>query len=168
MIYSKVPDDSEFLKHLKSTQDLELYDLEFYKLTVDTQEGQALVLLTANDKMVGIELNGIEGTMFTFAASGCLDNSHLRTIYQMYLDTMQMVQFKLIQAVIESKKGDMLYARMHWKDHKGRTIYKVCSAGDGLVLANMTEAPIKITKIALEQMDDYSNFENEYGQEDEE
>ena len=53
---SKVPDDSEFLRHLKSTFDFELYDLEFQKVAVDQAESQVIVLLTANGKNIGIDL----------------------------------------------------------------------------------------------------------------
>ena len=57
---SKVPDDSEFLRHLKSTSDFELYDLEFQKVAVDQAESQVIVLLTANGKNIGIDMNAIE------------------------------------------------------------------------------------------------------------
>ena len=163
----KVPSDSEFLRHLKSTSDYELYDMEFVKLAVDTQEGQAIGVFNCKDKVLGFELNALEGTMFTFIKSGCFQNSHLKNIYQMYLETMELIKFDLLEVVIEAKTGDMTYSRLKWRDHKGRIIYKFMSAGDGLVLGSMVESEFKITKKAFEEMDDFSNFDEEFEEYDE-
>ncbi len=158
----KVPSDSEFLRHLKSTADYELYDMEFVKLAVDTQEAQAIALFSCNNKTLGFEFNAVEGTMFTFVKSGCFENTHIKNIYQMYLETMDLIKFDLLQIVIEAKVGDMVYSRLKWSDHKDRVIYKFMSAGDGLVLGSMKEAEFKITKKAFEEMEDFSNFEQEF------
>jgi hypothetical protein len=61
----------------------------------------------------------------------------------------------------------MLYARMHWKDHKGRKIFKVCSAGDGTVLALMANVNIYIIKSVLSELDDYTEYDNNLKYEDE-
>lgn len=158
----KVPDDSEFLRHLKSTKDYELYDLEFQKVAVDQSESQVIVLCTANNKTIGIDMNAIEGTMYSFIKSGCFENSHVKNIYQMYVETMTMVKFNLHEVVIEGKAGDMVYSRIKWVDHKDRTIYQLCSAGDGLVLSALTESDLKITKKALDDLDDYGDFEDQF------
>lgn len=159
---SKVPDDSEFLRHLKSTADYELYDLEFQKVAVDQAENQVIVLCSANNKTIGIDMNAIEGTMYTFIKSGCFENSHVKNIYQMYVETMTMVKFDLQEVVIEGKSGDMVYSRIKWVDHKDRVIYQLCSAGDGLVLSALTESDLKITKKALDDLDDYGDFEEQF------
>jgi hypothetical protein len=80
----------------------------------------------------------------------------------MYLETMELIKFDLLEVVIEAKIGDMTYSRLKWRDHKHRIIYKFMSAGDGLVLGSMVEADFKITKKAFEDMDDFSNFEQEF------
>ena len=110
----KVPSDSEFLRHLKSTSDYELYDMEFVKLAVDTQEGQAIALFNCKDKVLGFELNALEGTMFTFIKSGCFQNSHLKNIYQMYLETMELIKFDLLE--VEPGKGDMVQIKKRESD----------------------------------------------------
>lgn len=158
----KVPSDSEFLRHLKSTTDYELYDMEFLKLAVDTQEAQAIAMFSCNNKTLGFELNSLEGTMFTFIKSGCFQNSHLKNIYQMYLETMELIKFDLLEVVIEAKTGDMTYSRLKWRDHKDRIIFKFMSAGDGLVLGSMVEADFKITKKAFEDMDDFEQEFDDY------
>jgi len=160
MFYNHVPDDNEMLRNLKSTDDLELLEINFYKVTVDQQEGQAVGLYTGIDKIIGIDFNSIEGTMLTFAVSGCFENSHIRTIYQLYLETMNLVKFKLEKVVIESKRGDMLYARLHWEDHKSRKVFKICSAGDATVLAIMSNSPIFVVKSVYQEMDDYTDYDN--------
>lgn len=92
-MFDNIPEDSEFMRNLKPTSDLELVELSFSKVTVDQQEGQAVGLYTGPDKIIGIDFNSIEGTMLTFVVSGCYENSHLRTIYQLYLETMELVKF---------------------------------------------------------------------------
>ena len=164
----KIPDDSEILRHLKSTSDFELIELEFLKVAVDQQEGQAIVLMSGNNKSIGFDLNSIEGTIFSFVKSGCSLNSHIKNIYQMYLETMSMIKFKLDTVVIESKSGDMVYSRLKWKDHKDRTITQLCSVGDGLVLSTICDVPIYITNKALDDMDDYSHFHEEFEIQDDE
>ncbi len=154
-----IPDDADFMRNLKSTADLELIEVSFYKVTVDQQEGQAVGLYTGPDKIIGIDFNSIEGTMLTFVVSGCYENSHLRTIYQLYLETMELVKFNLEKVVIESVKGDMIYARLHWIDHKDRKIFKVCSAGDASVLALMSDAKIYVVKSVYDQMEDFSDYD---------
>jgi len=154
-----IPEDPDFMRNLKPTSDLELVEVSFYKVTVDQQEGQAVGLYTGPDKIIGVDFNSIEGTMLTFVVSGCYENSHLRTIYQLYLETMEMVKFLLEKVVIESVKGDMIYARLHWIDHKNRKIFKVCSAGDASVLALMSDAKIYVIKSVYDQMEDFSDYD---------
>lgn len=158
----KVPNDSEVLRNLKSINDFELFELEFVKVAVDQQENQAIVLMVANNKVVGFDLNSIEGTMFSFVKSGCFENPHIKNIYQLYIETMNIVKFELDKIVVEAKSGDMIYSRIYWKDNKDRVISQLCSVGDSLVLSEMCNIPAFVTKYALEQLDDYSNFHEEF------
>jgi bifunctional DNase/RNase len=167
MYYDEIPDDAEFLKNLHPTSDLDLIEVEFYKVTVDSQDGSSVGLYTTPDKIIGIDFNSIEGTMLTFVVSGCADNSHLRTIYHLYLETMNLVKFNLDKVVIESKRGDMIYARLHWIDHKGRKIFKVCSAADATVLALMSNKTIYVIKKVLDDLEDYTEYDNNLKYEEE-
>jgi len=159
MSYHEIPNDSEFLRNLNPTSDLELIEIDFYKVTVDQHEGQVICLFSSPDKILGVELNSIEGTMLTFTASDCSENSHLRTIYHLYTETMQLCKFTLEKVIIESKRGDMLYGRLHWVDEKKRKILKVCSAGDAIVLAIMSNVKIYMVKSVYDEMDDYSEYD---------
>lgn len=154
-------DQDDILRNLKPVSDLDLIDIYFYKITVDQHEGLAIALFEAPDKIIGFELNSIEGTMFTFAVSGCVEYSHVRSIYQLYIETMKLVKFNLDKVIIESKKGDVIYGRLFWTDDKNRKIFKVCSAGDALVLATLEKCPIKIIKSVLDNMDDYTALDNQ-------
>lgn len=166
-MFDNIPEDSEFMRNLQPTSDLELVELSFSKVTVDQQEGQAVGLYTGPDKIIGIDFNSIEGTMLTFVVSGCYENSHLRTIYQLYLETMELVKFELEKVVIESVKGDMIYARLHWIDHKNRKLFKVCSAGDASVLALMSDAQIFVVKSVYDKMEDFTDYDQNLEEDDE-
>lgn len=161
-MFYKVKDGSEFLRNLHSTNDYELYELEFLKVAVDQQESQAIVLMSANNKIVGFDLNSLEGTIYTFVKSGCSENSHIKNIYNLYVETMNIVKFNLTKAIIESVSGDMIYARIYWQDHKDRLISQLCSSGDAIVLAEICSIPLYVTKKALDLLDDYSNFHEEF------
>lgn len=154
-------DEDDILRNLKSTSDLDLIEIYFYKITVDQNEGLAIALFESPNKIIGFELNAIEGTMFTFSVSGCVEYSHIKTIYQLYIETMNLVKFKLDKVIIESKKGDVIYGRLFWVDDKNRKIFKVCSAGDALVLATLQKCPIKIIKKVHDEMDDYTDLDNQ-------
>ena len=160
MFYEEIPSNSEILRNLKSTSDLELMEIDFYKVTVDQHEGQVVGLFKSENKMLGIDFNSIEGTMLTFVVSGCHENSHLRTVYQLYLETMEMLKFKLEKIVIEAKRGDMIYARLHWIDHKNRKIFKICSAGDATVLAILADSETFIIKSVYDEMEDFTEYDN--------
>jgi bifunctional DNase/RNase len=158
-MYSEIPEDSEVLRNLLPASNLELIKIDFYKVTVDQQNGSVIALFSSPDKVLGIEFNAIEGTMLTFTASGCYDNSHLRTIYHLYVETMQMIKFKLQKVVIESRQGDIIYARLFWQDHKSRNVFKRCSAGDAVVLAVMCDVDIYITKNVYDDLEDYTEYD---------
>lgn len=159
MNYFEIPDDHDILKNLKPSSDLDLIDIDFYKITIDQNENQAVALFTSPDKIIGFDLNSVEGSMFTFVVSGCIDYTHVKTVYQLYVDTMSMVKFKLEKVVIESKQGDMLYARLHWIDNKNRKVFKYCSAGDGLVLGLLTKSKIQVIKKTLEDLEDFTEYD---------
>jgi hypothetical protein len=159
MNFFEVPDDHEMLKHLKPSSDLDLVDIEFYKITIDQNENQAVALFTSPDKIIGFDLNSVEGSMFTFVVSGCVDYTHVKTVYQLYLETMNMLKFQLEKVVIEARQGDMLYSRLHWLDHKNRKIFKYCSAGDGLVLGMLAKTKIKVIKKTLQELEDFTEYD---------
>ncbi len=160
-------DSEELFSNLRPVSEVELIEIDFYKVTIDAQDGTTVALFNTPDKIIGLDFNSIEGTMLSFVVSGCAENSHLRTIYDFYLETMKMVKFKLEKVVIETVRGDMVYAMMHWIDHKGRKLFKPCSAGDATVLAIMSDTKIFIIKQTLEELDDYTEYDNNLKYEDE-
>ena len=80
---------------------------------------------------------------------------------------MELVKFELEKVVIESVKGDMIYARLHWIDHKNRKLFKVCSAGDASVLALMSDAQIFVVKSVYDKMEDFTDYDQNLEEDDE-
>jgi len=159
----KLPTDSEILlNNLETPDNLECLDIDLTQILIDSSDNSMYAVMESNKKEVLFHLNAYEGTMLTFVKSGCGEHSHIKTIYQLYLETMQLIKCELIKVVIEVKCGDVIYSRLIWKDRKDRTIYSMCSVGDALILAIMSNAPIQIIKKVLNALDDISNDETNY------
>lgn len=156
-----MPNNDEFIKNLQPAEDYECIPINLVRLMIDSQEGTMYVIMKADDKEVSFSLNSIESTMLTFVRSGCSNNAHIKTIYQLYMDTMSLVKCKLVKGVIEAKEGDVVYARLMWKDDKSRVFYNQCSAGDALILTTMAKAKMEIVKKALTSMDNVEDLEYE-------
>ena len=111
-----------------------------------------IVSLEIEKEFYTVNLNAYEGTVLTFAESGCSDNAHINTIYQVLLKFKQSAGFSLERVIIEAKFGDVFYCRLHWKHEKG-DIYNVVSLGDGLILSILAEAEIFIAKFVVLELE---------------
>jgi bifunctional DNase/RNase len=151
----------------KKTNNIIKSDMSEFDLIPMTMErimvamtGETLVIFEADCKQVAFPLNNIESTMLVFVQSGCIRKEHIRTIYDLYLDTLEEMGVKLIENVIESQLGDIYYGRLHFVDRKNRKFYTQCSAGDVIVFSSITQNPVKIIRKTLDAMDP---FEMEIG-----
>jgi hypothetical protein len=108
----------------------------------------------SGEREIAVNLNGFEGTIFTFIDSGCSDYSHINTVHQMLLKFKKSLGFELKKVIIEAKYGDVVYCRLNWA-HEKTDIYNVCSLGDALIFANLTMCDLFITKNTLDQFENF-------------
>lgn len=143
----------------KPNGELECVDIKLEKILISiTFNDSSFALLSSKTKNFCIALNSIEGTMLSYVKSGCFLKSNIDTIYHMYLKTMSGMGFELKSAVIELQKGDIFFARLYWtSDKRKKEIVNVCGAGDAIVLSLMTEAPLKIIKKVLEEIEEFES-----------
>lgn len=142
---------------INSEEILEIENLEpismiIEKILVDSNRG-SIAVLKADEKQIGYVTNGLEGTMLSFIKSKCYITPHIPTIYNIYIGTMKALGYTLTSATIESKDGDICYARLYWKHDNRKDIFSKCSFGDAVILSAMTGAELRIIRKVLDEID---------------
>ena len=156
------------LENLKPVEDLERLEMKMTRLLLDVNEC-AIAVLHADGKDFPYPLNADEGTMLTFVKSGLGDSAHIKTIYQLFLESHRQRDCSLISVTIEAKVGDVMYARLEWQDHKLRRFFNVISPGGAMILACLADVPMYILRKALDEMEeldeDWPHEDEIYGSE---
>ena len=140
--------------------DFDLIPIRLDKILVSVND-EVLVLLVADDKQVAFPINSIEATMLTFVHCGCTSNTHINTIYHMYIGLLREINTKIESATIEAQDGDIWYARLKITNNKNKTVYSQCSVGDALVLSLFTEAKLYIVRKALDEADIFEDLDDD-------
>lgn len=145
-----------------NVEDYELVEIESHNILI-YPDGRCFVIFEHEDKQLAYALTSAESTMLIYARTGCMDHSHIKTIYQIFMHTLTITGCKLLYISIDNKIGDMYYARMCWEDYNKRKFYNPCNVADALICATLSECPIKITKFVLQEMEDLStvNFQEQ-------
>jgi bifunctional DNase/RNase len=131
-------------------------------MLIDTSGGGSYVLLSAEEKEIGVPLNSIEATMFIFIQSDCNSKPHINNIYSLYLKTLNELNMKIVSAIIEAKSGDMMYARLCLLDQKNRNFYCQCTVGDAIIFSELTDAKLQIVRKVLDDLEPFDmNYEDD-------
>ena len=136
-----------------NTDCFELIECFLNKIIFENQ-ADYIVSIVANEVEYGLSLNSNDGTLLTFADSGCAENPHINIIHQVFLKFMDQFGFDLERVIIEAKYGDVIYCRLHWH-HEKKDIYNVIGIGDALILQSLTQAPMFISKFVLDQFETF-------------
>ena len=139
----------------ENTEIFKLIACEVNQIVLENQNDY-IVGLTTENKEVGIPLNGYDGTLLTFADSGCAEYAHINTIHQLLLKFKKDCGFELSRVIIEAKYGDIVYCRLHWV-HKNKSIFNVSSIGDALILHSLSQCPLFIVENVLNQFEPFDS-----------
>ena len=85
--------------------------------------------------------------------SGCAKNSHIPTIWDLYLASETGKGSTLKSAIIEAKRGDVFYARLFWETKTGMPYYNPIGITDALILSAKSGASLKIVRQVFNEMD---------------
>lgn len=151
--------NKETIIKAQNAKELELIPYTVDKIFLDTAHNY-VVAIGIQQKIYCVVLPPHEGTHLTFVDLGCAPHAHMKTIYQMYMQTMIESGFELESSTIESKVGDIYYSRLCWiNKKKDRKLYSLCGLGDGLILARLVNAKLYIVKNILPLVDAYDEWE---------
>ena len=126
------------------------------KFIPETAAECCFVLVSAEGRKVGFRLSQAEGALFSFVHYGFAAASHMRTIYHIYLETMETLGYQLTSTTIEAKNGDMYYGRLHFvgAESSKPPMFVQVSLADAIILGIMASAKLQIVKRVVDDMDD--------------
>jgi bifunctional DNase/RNase len=159
------------LSGLDDSMDLELLTVEIDHIVINPDR-TVYVVLTDEERKNGIELNPFEASHLSFVHKGLHKNSHIQTLHQLYVKTLEQIDSKIESVVIESKVGDVIYCSIKIVDKNHNRFFTIVSLADGLILSKIAESPIHVISKVWTDMDqidewDYEDFILDFDEDDE-
>ena len=140
----------------ENTEPFKLLECEIKQIVYEGGEGGYTVGVLVGDEEIGMVLNGYDGSLLTFADSGCAEKAHIPIMHQILIRFKKDSGFDLSRILIEAKYGDVIYCRGHWSGEKA-DFYNVLGIGDALILQSLTKCPMFITQNVYEQFEKFDS-----------
>jgi len=141
---------------IRPVDELEKVELNLSRIVVDENRGSLAVLSVENKRYIYF-LPQHEGTMLTYAKSGCSKKPHIPTIYHIYINMMESLGYNLEKCVLESCIGDVYYASLHWRHNKANIdAYAQVSFGDALIFSTMCGAKMYVIRKTIDDLEPIS------------
>jgi bifunctional DNase/RNase len=148
------------LSNVNDSLDLELLPVEIDHIVVNPDK-RVYVVLANEDRQNGVELNPFEASHLSFVHKGLHKNSHIQTMHQLYVKTLDVINSKIEDVVIESKVGDVIYCSVKIVDANHNRYFTIVSLADGLILSKITESPIHVISNVWSDMDPIDEWDYE-------
>jgi bifunctional DNase/RNase len=148
------------LSEVDDSLNLELLPVEIDHIVVNPDK-RVYVVLANEDRQNGVELNPFEASHLSFVHKGLHKNSHIQTMHQLYVKTLDQIKTKIENVVIESKVGDVIYCSIKLVDSNYNRFFTIVSLADGLILAKIAESPIHVIGNVWEDMDPIDEWDYE-------
>ena len=160
------------LSEVDNSLDLELLPVEIDHIVVNPDK-RVYVVLANEDRQNGVELNPFEASHLSFVHKGLHKNSHIQTMHQLYVKTLEQIKTKIESVVIESKVGDVIYCSLKMVDSSHNRFFTIVSLADGLILSKIAESPIHVIGNVWDDMDpidewDYEDYILDFEEDDDE
>lgn len=148
------------LSEVDNSLDLELLPVEIDHIVVNPDK-RVYVVLANEDRQNGVELNPFEASHLSFVHKGLHKNSHIQTMHQLYVKTLEQIKTKIESVVIESKVGDVIYCSLKMVDSNHNRFFTIVSLADGLILSKIAESPIHVIGNVWDDMDPIDEWDYE-------
>ena len=148
------------LSEIDNSLDLELLPVEIDHIVVNPDK-RVYVVLANEDRQNGVELNPFEASHLSFVHKGLHKNSHIQTMHQLYIKTLEQIKTKIESVVIESKVGDVIYCSLKMVDSNHNRFFTIVSLADGLILSKIAESPIHVIGNVWDDMDPIDEWDYE-------
>lgn len=156
--------DKKIDRHSLDNDDrYELIPILVESVVVNPEDRSFVVLSDGNKKSI-LEINSYETGMLTFVAKDYHKNSHIQTIHQAFVKSLDIYKSKIISVEIENKVGDVVYTSIKCEDSKLNNYYLIMSLCDGLILSILSQTNLNIVANVWDNMEpldedwDYENF----------
>ena len=141
--------------------DLELIDVMIDHIVINPDKRVYVTLLDDEERQAGIELNPYEASILSFVHKELHKNSHIQTMHQLFVKSLDFSKSKIEEVAIESKVGDIIYCSLKIVDNNYNRIFTIVSIADGLILSEITKAPLKVISNVWKQMDEIDEWDYE-------
>lgn len=141
--------------------DLELIDINLDHIIINPDKRVYAVLVDEDDRNVALELNNFEASMLSFVHKGLNENSHIQTIYQLFLSHLEQNNTKIDEITIESKVGDILYCSVKFIDNNLNRYFSIVSVADALILHRSTKCKFHCVRNVWLQLDEIDDWDYE-------
>ena len=156
--------DKKIDRHsLENDDRYELIPILVESVVVNPEDRSFVVLSDGNKKSI-IEINSYETGMLTFVAKDYHKNSHIQTIHQAFIKSLDIYKSKIISVEIENKVGDVVYTSIKCEDSNLNNYFLIMSLCDGLILSILSQTNLNIVANVWDNMEpldedwDYENF----------
>lgn len=146
---------------LSNDLEIDLIEISLDHVVINPDKRIYIVLNDSNDRQAAIEVNSFEGSMISFAHKGLHKNSHINTIYQLYLKSLEYSKIKINEIVIESKVGDITYCSLKMIDENLNEFFSIASLADSIVLQRMINCKFYAIKNVWDNMDEIDDWDYE-------
>ncbi|MBS1722305.1 MAG: hypothetical protein JSS66_04775 [Armatimonadetes bacterium] len=153
----------ELEAELRDINDLKVVTIErFYAVCAREVDETILVLVIEGEGYV-VPITSVEGTQISFHCNGFGRRAHIPDVYAAYMHLAQKVcRMTLAQTVIESKHGDVYYARAIWKDNEGKSFTQVLSVVDACILSSLSDVRLGIVNSLFEGLHPVDDWPYQY------
>lgn len=149
------------LKNIDKNLDLSMVAIELDHLIINPDKRVFAVLKDENDRKVGLEVNNFEATMLSFAHKKFFLNSHINTIYELFLKSLESNNSEIENISIESKVGDITYSTIKIIDKDFNRSYSVLSLADALIISRFLNKKIYCAANLWDDFDEISDWDYE-------
>ena len=147
--------------NLSNDLNIELVEISLDHIVISPDKRVYAVLNDKNDRQTALELNTFESSMLSFAHKGLHKNSHINTIYQLYLKSLEFSKTKIKEIVIESKVGDICYCSLKMNDDNLNEFFSIATLADSLVLQRMTNCKLYAIQNVWDNFDEIDEWDYE-------
>lgn len=149
------------ISQVNKNLDLSMVFIELEHLIINPDKRVYAVLKDENDRKVGLELNNFEATMLSFAHKKFFLNSHINTIYQLFIKSLEATKSKIESISVESKVGDVFYATIKIVDGNFNRTFTIVSIGDAIILSRFLNKKIECVSTLWDDFDEINDWDYE-------
>lgn len=156
----------DLTNNLRSIEELKVIPIGNYKIVLSNESDDAGLVFEVDGTDYILPINKLESITASFHLNAFSEKAHIHDIYASYVNFTKVMHLQMSQVIIESKHGDMVYARIIWKDNESKLFTQVTTACDAFILSHLSKAKIGIVTALLEELEAFTDWPYSYDVDD--